>query len=377
MLGEKISGYVEDSCNTAKETNVKPKIKYYSILNLINVILLAAVYTFVILKAYIGAITVGAIFIQINSIMRLYEAMGNMLQQYNLLKVACGHFKHSITYFNLPEMNKEGTRKISVEETKNCVLELKNVSFKYPDTDNLVLDNITLSISPGEKLAVVGMNGAGKTTMIKLLCRLYEPTEGTITLNGTDIREYDFDDYIKLFSVVFQDFTLFAFDLAQNVAADSGINNNKLEECLVHSGLENVAGELKGDYEVAVGKNFDENGRDFSGGAKQKIAIARALYKDAPVVILDEPTAALDPITEYEIYKKFDTLTAKKTSVFISHRLSSCRFCSKIAVFDKGKIVQLGSHDELVKQKNGKYFELWDAQAKHYIAMSPEDERLV
>lgn len=365
LLGSKMKTFVEGNYHECDENFVKPNIKHYSLLSVVNVVMLMAVYIFIILKAYIGAITVGTIFIQINAIMRLYDSVGSFLKQYNMLKASSEHFKHSIEFFNLPEMKKEGLKKI--EKVKTYAFEFKNVSFKYPGSDTLVLDDISLSINAGERLAVVGMNGAGKTTMIKLLCRLYEPTSGVITLNGTDIKAYDYDDYIHLFSVVFQDFQLFSFGMDQNVVAGSEINREKLLSCLHHSGLSNVLEELDGKLDISIGKNFDEDGRDFSGGERQKLAISRALYRDAPVVILDEPTAALDPIAEYEIYTKFNTLVGEKAAIFISHRLSSCRFCHHIAVFDKGKIVQYGNHDTLLSNVKGKYHELWSAQANHYV----------
>lgn len=365
LLHEKIMDFVVPNCQDSLDNFVKPNMKYFSLLNMVNVLMLVAVYTFIILKAYVGAITVGVIFIQINAIMRLYQSIGSFLKQYNMLKAACDHFKNSIRYFNLPEMKKEGSRQI--DSQGDYVFEFKNVSFKYPSTDTLVLDNVNLTINSGERLAVVGMNGAGKTTMIKLLCRLYEPTSGVITLNGINIKEYGYEEYIKLFSVVFQDFKLFSFGMDQNVAVSENVDLEKLEYCLFNSGLGNVVDELDKHYQVSIGKNFDEDGRDFSGGEEQKLAIARALYKDAPIIVLDEPTAALDPIAEFEVYSKFNTLVKDKAAVFISHRLSSCKFCHNIAVFDKGKIVQLGNHDSLVSDKKGKYHELWFAQAEHYV----------
>lgn len=365
LLHEKIMDFVVPNCQDTLDNFVKPNMKYFSLLNMVNVLMLVAAYTFIILKAYVGAITVGVIFIQINAIMRLYQSIGSFLKQYNMLKAACDHFKNSIRYFNLPEMKKEGSRQI--DSQGDYVFEFKNVSFKYPSTDTLVLDNVNLTINSGERLAVVGMNGSGKTTMIKLLCRLYEPTSGVITLNGINIKEYGYEEYINLFSVVFQDFKLFSFGMDQNVAVSENVDLEKLEYCLFNSGLGNVVDELDKHYQVSIGKNFDEDGRDFSGGEEQKIAIARALYKDAPIVVLDEPTAALDPIAEFEVYSKFNTLVKDKAAVFISHRLSSCKFCHNIAVFDKGKIVQLGNHDSLVSDKKGKYHELWFAQAEHYV----------
>ncbi|MCH4890081.1 ABC transporter ATP-binding protein [Acidaminobacter sp. JC074] len=364
LLHEKMKGFVKNNYYECDEFFVKPNIKHFTLINLVNVIMLVAVYTFIILKAYIGAITVGAIFIQINAIMRLYEGVGSFLNQYNMLRAACEHFKYSIEFFDLPEMKKEGTKKL--QKTGDYVFEFKDVSFKYPGSESLVLDKINMTIKSGQRLAVVGMNGAGKTTMIKLLCRLYEPTEGVITLNGMNISDIDFDDYIDLFSVVFQDFQLFSFGMDKNIFSGREEDYDKLKENLKGAGLENILEELD-NIHVAMGKNFDENGRDFSGGEKQKLAIARALYRGAPIVILDEPTAALDPVAEYDIYTRFNTLVKDKAAVFISHRLSSCRFCHNIAVFDKGKIVQTGDHESLLLNESGKYHELWHAQAQHYV----------
>lgn len=376
MLKEKIDEYVIPDYADSKKNFVKPNIKYYSIISVVNMVLLAIVYVFIVLKAYAGAITVGAIFIQINSIMRFYQSFGSFLLQYNMMNVASEHFKNSIKFFNMPEMTKTGDNHIDLSKD-NYEIEFKGVSFKYPSSEDLVLDKINLTITSGERLAVVGMNGAGKTTMIKLLCRMYDPTEGIITLNGIDIREYDYNEYIKLFSVVFQDFELFAFPLDENIAASDDIDKDKLKKCMQDAGLGNILKESGEDISVPIGKSFDESGRDFSGGEKQKIAIARALYKDAPIVVLDEPTAALDPITEFEVYSKFDTLVGKKAAIFISHRLSSCKFCDNIAVFDKGRIVQFGNHNLLLNDENGKYNELWDAQAKHYIVPSKEEAVLL
>lgn len=365
LIHSKMKKFVRGNYHECDEYFVKPNIKHFSLLSIVNVFMLVAVYAFIILKAYVGAITVGTIFIQINAIMRLYDSVGSFFKQYNMLKAACEHFKYSIKFFNLPEMKKEGMKKVEIGS--GYVFEFKNVSFKYPSSESLVLDDINLTINSGERLAVVGMNGAGKTTMIKLLCRLYEPTEGVITLNGTDINQYDHDEYIKLFSVVFQDFQLFSFDMDQNVVAGETMDNDNLVNCLSNSGLANVVEELNGDCKVPIGKNFDTDGRDFSGGERQKLAIARALYRDAPIVVLDEPTAALDPIAEFEIYTKFNKLIGDKAAVFISHRLSSCKFCHNIAVFDKGEIVQFGNHTSLLSNTEGKYHELWNAQAEHYV----------
>ncbi len=364
LIHSKLKKFIAHNYYKCDELLVKPNLINFSLLNIVNTIMLVIVYVFIVLKAYVGAITIGAIFIQINAIMRLYSAFGSFLTQYNMLKVSCENFEYNIKFFNLPEMKNSGQHKIDF--TKPVEISFENVSFKYPGSERLVLKNISFNISAGQRLAVVGMNGAGKTTMIKLLCRLYQPTSGRITLNGIDIAKYDIDDYVKMIAVVFQDFKLFAFDMDKNVACSNNPDKDILEKTLNDAGLANLLNELDGNTDVAVGKNYQENGRDFSGGEQQKLAISRALYKNAPVVILDEPTAALDPIAEYEVYSKFDTLVADKTAIFISHRLSSCKFCHSIAVFDKGEIIQFGDHNTLLADKDGKYYELWSAQAQHY-----------
>jgi len=367
MLKEKIDDYVGPDIQVSVNEFVKPNIKHFSILAAVNAVLLTAVYLFIVLKAYIGAITVGSIFIQINAIMRFYQAIAALIQQYTMFKVSSEYFGLSIRFFGLPETTQHGSEHIRLERYQDYVFEFHDVSFHYPNSEAQVLEHVNLTLRKGERLAVVGMNGAGKTTLIKLLCRFYQPTAGVITLNGVDIQEFDYNDYIDLFSVVFQDFTLFSFALDQNIAASEHPDKARLEQSMRTAGLDALVSELNGDYTVPLGKQFDENGRDFSGGEKQKIAIARALYKDAPVVVLDEPTAALDPITEFEVYSRFNELVGEKACVFISHRLSSCRFCHNIAVFDGGKLVQFGSHADLLNEQDGKYKELWTAQAKHYV----------
>lgn len=217
--------------------------------------------------------------------------------------------------------------------------EFRDVSFSYPNSEEPVLNHINMKLKIGKKMAFVGPNGAGKTTFIKLLCRLYDPSEGKILLNGVDIRYYDYEEYIRLFSVVFQDFKLFSFSIAENLAVSKEYEECKVRECLEKAGFSERLGTLEKDIHTELYK-LEEDGVEISGGEAQKIAIARALYKDAPLVILDEPTSALDPVSEYEIYQSFDKLVEEKTAIYISHRMSSCRFCNQIVVFDKGKIVE-------------------------------------
>lgn len=276
------------------------------------------------------------------------------------------------SYIEAPEpFRMEGGKAIEPDTTLPYTLELRDVSFRYPNTETWALRHVNMKFQVGSRLAVVGENGSGKTTFIKLLCRLYDPTQGEILLNGIDIRKYSYRQYIDLFSVVFQDFQLLAFPLGQNVAAAVEADKGRAARCLEMAGFGKRLAALPQGLETPLYKEFDESGVQVSGGEAQKIALARALYKDAPFVVLDEPTAALDPVAEMEVYENFDKIVGDKTAVYISHRLSSCRFCDDIAVFDHGHIVQQGSHDALVEAP-GKYQELWHAQAQYYAKQEKE-----
>ena len=245
------------------------------------------------------------------------------------------------------------------------MIEFRDVSFSYPHTERKVLDHISLVISDREKLAVVGINGAGKTTFIKLLCRLYEPTEGVILYNGTDISTIRYEDYVKKLSVVFQDFQLLAFSMEDNVVLNQRCDREKVLEAVRRSGLEDKLKKLPKGLDTSVGKDFDEEGVEFSGGEGQKLVTARAYYKNAPIVIFDEPTAALDPISENHVYQNFREIMKGKMAIFISHRLASTRFCDRIAVFRQGQIVEYGTHEQLMGRE-GLYREMFDKQAEYY-----------
>lgn len=262
------------------------------------------------------------------------------------------------------------------DETENPVnmpkelpygIEFKNVSFKYPNTNRYIYKDISLKITKGQRLAIVGINGAGKTTFVKLLTRLYQPTEGEILLNGINIKKFTKEEYYKIFSVVFQDIKMLAFTVEENVALThkDNINREKVIEAIDMAGMSEKINSLHKGIDTSVLKILDNNGIEFSGGQNQRIALARALYKDGNVVILDEPTAALDPIAEYNMYKDFDKIIGDKTAVYISHRLASTRFCDAIAFFENGKVKEYGTHDELLK-KNGSYAEMFNVQAQYY-----------
>lgn len=221
-------------------------------------------------------------------------------------------------------------------------------------------------------VGIAGKNGSGKTTMVKLLCSLYQPTDGVILYNGIDIRNYNIDEYRKNLGVVFQDFKLFSFTIGQNVASDVEFDRAQATKCLEKSGFGKRLSGLKDGINSYLYKDFDEHGIEISGGEAQKIALARALYINPPLIILDEPTSALDPIAEADIYEKFGEIVDCKTSIFISHRLSSCHFCDKILVFADGRIVEQGTHRELLNNHNSQYARLYNAQAKYYNSNAAE-----
>ncbi len=291
----------------------------------------------------------------------LNNAIGGMVGNVTELIKRCNYAYEYVVFMNYPETLPKGTRPV---EKKPHEIEFRHVSFSYPKTDRKILDDVSIKILPGEHLSIVGLNGAGKTTFIKLLCRLYDPTEGEILLDGTDIREYDYAQYMEQFAPVFQDFKLFAFSVKENIAFND--DDADITALTDRVGLHDFVEGLDKGADTNIFKFFDEEGVEPSGGEQQKIAIARALHKDAPVVILDEPTAALDPIAEYEIYRQFNSLVGGRSAFYISHRLSSCQFCDRIAVFSGGRIAEYGTHAELEKIEGGIYAEMFEAQAKYY-----------
>lgn len=314
----------------------------------------------------LGAFPVGGVIKYVGYLASLTGNIGDLFYKLHELEVNEKFLQVYLDYFDIKNDMYQGSLSVEKRSDKKFDVEFKNVNFKYPGSEQYALKNINLSLKVGERLAVVGMNGSGKTTFIKLLCRLYDPTEGEITMNDFNIRKYDYRQYLDIFSVVFQDYHLLAMPLGNNVASAASWDAEKAERLLEEVGFGERYAEMPKKLETPLYKNFDEDGVNISGGEAQKIALARALYKDAPFIILDEPTAALDPIAEAEIYARFDEIVGDKTAIYISHRLSSCRFCDKIAVFHEGEIVQVGTHEELLQDENGKYFELWNAQAQYY-----------
>nr|WP_243254307.1 ABC transporter ATP-binding protein [Clostridium perfringens] len=268
-------------------------------------------------------------------------------------------------FLEIKSENKEKTRDIPIDSSYE--IEFKNVSFKYPKTDKYIYKNLSLKIKKGQRLAIVGINGAGKTTFVKLLCRLYEPTSGEILINGVNIKDFSKEEYYKILSVVFQDIKTFAFTVAENVSLENleDVDREKVLHCIEKAGVGDKINSLQKGIDTSLLKILDGEGVELSGGENQKLALARALYKNGKIVILDEPTSALDVVAEYNIYKGFDELIGDKTAIYISHRLASTKFCDVIAFFENGEIVEYGTHEELLK-KNGKYSDMFNIQAQYY-----------
>lgn len=322
-------------------------------------------YLYVGIKALSGAVTVGNVAKYVSAFTKFGVALGDLIDIWIYIQISGEYLSHFVDFMEIENHKYDGTLPIEKRDDGEYEFEFKDVSFSYPNSEKPVLDHVSFKLKLKEKMALVGPNGAGKTTFIKLLSRLYDPTEGEILLNGIDIRLYDYDEYIQLFSVVFQDFSIFSFSIAENVAASREFDEEKVRDCLTKAGFGKRLAELDKDIHTNL-YQLEDDGVEISGGEAQKIAIARALYKEAPFVIMDEPTSALDPKAEYEIYRSFNELVKKKTAIYISHRMSSCRFCQEILVFDQGRIVEQGSHEELVADTGGLYHEMWNAQAKYY-----------
>ena len=333
--------------------------------SIINDLVLLLGYLFVLVKTYVGAVSIGYFTKYVGAMKTMNSSLRTTIEALNEIQL----YQSYLTFYSsfLEKENKLDTGSLPVEKRRDHEYELEfhNVSFQYPGREEYSLKNVSIKLDLKKRFAVVGRNGAGKTTFVKLLCRMYDVTEGCITLNGVDIRKYDYEEYLNLFAAVFQDFSLFSISVQDNIACDGNADNKKVWKALEYAGIKDRIESMPKKLDNLLYYEMGE-GEEISGGEAQKIAIARALYKDAPFVILDEPTAALDPISEYEIYTRFDDMVKDKTSIYISHRMSSCRFCDDILVFDQGMLVQRGNHDYLMNEQGKVYEKLWNAQAKYY-----------
>ena len=332
----------------------------------ITVLITGSVYVFTCLKAWTGAFDVGSITQYVGAVTAMAGCIFELTGLFGALKTNTKYLDMTFQFLDIPNAMYQGSLTTEKRSDRQYEVEFRNVSFKYPGAETRALKNVSMKFKVGKRLAIVGENGSGKTTFIKLLCRLYDPQEGQILLNGIDIRKYNYRDYMDVFSIVFQDFQLISQPLGNNVAGSAVYEEAKVRSALMDAGFGDRLETMPDGLNTQLYRDFTEDGVEVSGGEAQKIAIARALYKDAPFIILDEPTAALDPIAEAEIYSKFNDIVGDKTAIYISHRLSSCKFCDEILVFDDGQIIQQGTHDALVADQTGKYHELWHAQAQYY-----------
>lgn len=339
-------------------------------LNFFETVLLAIInavsYGYVVYLAYNGSISIGQMTMYIGTMLAFAQAVGELLASVNRLNMFSVYVKDYETYLeNVTSSNKSLLAQTSSQKEGSYDIEFVDVSFKYPNSNTFALQNISLKICTGEKVALIGLNGSGKTTFVKLLCKIYQPTTGKILLNGTDINEISSSEYAKIISVVFQDYKIFSFTFKDNIILSGEDDIAKLDEATRDSGLEDKISLLPDRYETYINKDFSEDGIEFSGGEGQKLALARVLYKNSPIVILDEPTAAVDAIAEQRMYEQISQLTKNKTTIFISHRMSSTKFCDSIYVFDGGKIDSVGGHDKLL-QKQGIYEDMFMKQSLYY-----------
>lgn len=334
--------------------------------NLMYAVAQGAVYAWMISKVVRGEVTPGNFSLYLASSVTFYNYITSVLRDVSDLLAKSREVDDFRSFMDFEGGGMDEGEEVPVASSYR--FEFRNVSFQYPKSDAYALKNLTLTLEPGERLAVVGLNGAGKSTFIKLLLRLYEPAEGEILLNGVKVNRYTRRSYYRLFAPVFQDVELFAFPLSENISMQEPEDTDKDRalECLVKSGLEEKMKELPAGVDTEVLKVIHDDGTDFSGGEKQKIALARALYKDAPVVVLDEPTAALDALAESKLYQDFDELIGEKSAVYISHRLSSTQFCDHVAMFEAGELVEYGTHKELL-EKDGAYAKMFHTQAQYYV----------
>lgn len=358
---KKFRGERIDISNDVQEKQLKVKI--------VDVILLVirecVVYGYLIYNVLFTGMGIGDFTMYFSTINGFGDWMKGILDDLANIKAQNMYLDDMREFLEIKSENKEKTRDIPIDSSYE--IEFKNVSFKYPKTDKYIYKNLSLKIKKGQRLAIVGINGAGKTTFVKLLCRLYEPTSGEILINGVNIKDFSKEEYYKILSVVFQDIKTFAFTVAENVSLENleDVDREKVLHCIEKAGVGDKINSLQKGIDTSLLKILDGEGVELSGGENQKLALARALYKNGKIVILDEPTSALDAVAEYNIYKGFDELIGDKTAIYISHRLASTKFCDVIAFFENGEIVEYGTHEELLK-KNGKYSDMFNIQAQYY-----------
>lgn len=313
-----------------------------------------------------GSISVGHIAQYVTCIDLLMNSIMNIIKQVQGLINNNQYLERYFEYLDRPISGIDLPQSQVLDSNEALEVEFRNVSFKYPNTDRMILRDLSFIIRPNQKIALVGLNGSGKTTIVKLLCRFYKPTEGSITLNGIDINDYPLTQYHQILSAVYQDFVLFSLKLGQVVATSMCYDPEYVYSSLLKANSNAVLENNPSGLESYLYRDYSDDGIEISGGEAQKIALARALYKNSKMMILDEPTSALDPIAEEQVFHSFVEVAKDRTVLLVSHRLSSCQFCDEILVLQDGELVQRGSHKLLVAETAGHYYKLWTAQAKYY-----------
>ena len=357
----------KDKRNEANEVAIKNSVyqRNSSILGAIVVgIQTVVLYFYFTYQVILNNLEVGSMTIYLSTISQFSNSLTNISHQYIKLSALGLRVKELMEFMQIPIKNYNSGNKVPMFD-KYSIIEFKNVSFKYPGSEKYALRNINITIRGNEKLCIVGANGSGKTTFIKLLTRLYMPSEGEILLNGTNISDYNYLLYNRLFSAVFQDFSLYNISLSENIVMADKFDEHRLMYAVKESGLDSVVNSNKKGCDTIIYKSYDQEAIEPAGGEGQRIAIARALYHGGNIYILDEPTAALDPNAEYEIYTQFNDMIKHKTAVLVTHRLSAVQLADKVAVFDNGSVVEYGTHKELY-EKGGIYTEMFDKQAQFY-----------
>lgn len=363
ILG-KLNGFIDKFAKIKVDTELK-YLKRFWIVYIFDGIMLIIIYLSGIYQYYAGGMDIGLFSLYLSAMTTMVYSLLNGVRALTAIS-GDGKYVGALNEFlNKKSVSHIGDKKIDEINASNVHIEFKNVSFKYPKSDDYILRDLNLIISAGEKISLVGKNGAGKTTMVKLLLGLYKPTKGKILIQGVDYQEYSDDELYKLFSVVLQDFGIYNFTINNNISMNQEIDQEKAKQCMEEMQVWDKVDSLYAKGESYISQRFDENGIDLSGGERQKLAMARALYKDSPIYIFDEPTSALSPQSEYEVYQNFSNISKDKMVIFISHRLASCRLCDKILVLDQGEIVNSGSHDELIKSDN-LYSRMFRTQAESF-----------
>ena len=368
MLSDRVTEYNKE-INSWFTKFYRTMGKYLGIYSMINDLQAAIAYGYVGLRVVMARlgnlISIGSFTMYVSSAISFAASSIELGKNVVSVMQMIGYLQPFMEFMSIPDEDSlQGTVPFKGEIESIC---FENVSFKYPGSEKLVIEDISFSINKGEKVSIVGLNGAGKTTLIKLLCRLYHPTSGIIFINGRDIFEYEHSSYMKQLSAVFQDYKLFAFSIEENITGkDPGEDTLRAEELIKQVGLKEKLQELPNGIRSLFGKAYDESGIEMSGGQGQKVAIARALYKGGSLIILDEPTSALDPLAEAEIYENFNSLIGEKTAIYMSHRMSSSVFCDRILVLNKGGIEDYDTHEKLMEKKESMYYKLFNAQAVNY-----------